>query len=743
MASKDNSVQEIEIDLHKYWLVLKRRWLIALAVFGLATTAAVGVGINQEPEYEAESRLLFELSNQASSLVGLEGGNRELTALTKLNNPLDTQVEVFRSVPIAQQVISKLNLKDDEGVTLEPDDLLLGLTVTGVPGTDVLRVAYTSPEPELAASIVNSITEIYIQNDIQANRAAAVAAQEFINTQLPESEAAVSDAESALRRFKEANGIVNLTDESTNLVQSLSTLEASLIQLRSQLADRTAQASEIQKKLRLNPQEAYTVGLINESPGIQGVLLQLQTVQSDLALARTRYRDEHPEVIGLRNQETALQGLLQERLSITIGASQVDLPTDDLQSGQLEQDLIASFLQLEGEQSGLQQQVEQLNNALARQQNRAKLIPVFEKQQRELERRLDASQTTYETLLRNLQQAQVLENQNVGNARVISPALVPTESIAASAKLFLVAGGVAGLLLGVITAFLVDLMDSSVKTVREGQELYEYPLLGVIPARKQFNTKNKHIPSIVVRDETQSSSILESYQALQANLKFSCVDRSIQTITVTSAVAGEGKSEIAANLALTLSHLGHVVLLVDADMRRPTQHQIWNIPNMQGLSNFAAGEVLLKDAIVLQEPNLHILPAGVIPSNPLAVLESQHIAPLIETCKKAYDYVIIDTPPILGLSDTLTIGHTTDGLLLVMRPGMAEADNIRATKTLLNQSQQQVLGLVANGIHVKGRPDHYFSKNQDYVPKKKPNNVIAMSSNTNGLSSTVSAKEHL
>ncbi|MGD1951838.1 MAG: GumC family protein [Leptolyngbyaceae cyanobacterium] len=740
MASQDNSVKEIEIDLQKYWRVLQRRWLIALTVFGLTTTAAVGAGITQKPEYEAQSKLLFELSNQASSLVGFEGGARELRALTNLDNPLDTQIEVFQSIPLVQQVIETLKLQDDDGELLSPEELLANLTVTGVPGTDVLRVTYTSEDPELAARVVNTLSDVYIENDIQTNRAAAVAAQEFITAQLPESEAAVDEAEAALRRFKEGNNIVDLEEESRNLVESLFTLDSALIDLKSQLADRTAQASQLQQKLKLSSDEAFAVGLVSESPGIQSALEGLQTVQADLSVARARYREEHPEIVTLRNQEAELQALLQERLDITLSANELNLPADDLQSGQLEQDLIAAFLQLDGEQSGLEQQVEQVANARLSQQSRARVIPVLEKQERSLDRQLQAAQTTFETLLQNLQQAQVLENQNVGNARIVSPALIPSEPVGPSLKLFLLAGGVIGSLLGLIAAFLVDLVDRSVKTVQEGQELYEYPLLGIIPAWKRANARGSDVPSILVRN-TEHSAVLDAYQALQANLKFSCVGTRVKTITVTSAVGGEGKSEVAANLAVTLAHLGHSVLVVDADLRKPTQHHIWDLPNVQGLSNFASGQVPLKDVIVPQEPNLHILTAGVIPFNPLAVLESQLITSLLQASEKAYDYIIIDSPPILGLVDAVTIGRATDGVLLVMRPGMANADNIRATKKMLAQSQQNVLGLVANGINVKGNSDRYFYNNQTHrvSEPQQPNfsnvangQTVSNSANVNG-----------
>lgn len=735
MASQDNSVKEIELDLQKYWRVLKRRWLIALTIFGLTTTAAVGVGITQKPKFEAESKLLFELSNQTSSLVGFE---RELKALTNLDNPLDTQIEVFQSTPLVQKVIEKLKLQDDEGELLSPEALLRDLTVTGIPGTDVLKVTHTSEDPEQAAAIVNALTDAYIENDILTNRAAAKAAQEFITAQLPESEAAVDEAEAALRRFKEGNSIVDLEEESRNLVESLFTIDSLLIQMKANLADSTAQASRLQEKLRLNPEEALAVGLVSESPGIQSALEQLQTIQSDLALARTRYREEHPEIVTLRNQETSLQALLQTRLDTTLGANGLVLPEDDLQGGQLEQDLIAEFLRLDGTQLGLQRQVEQLANARLNQESRARVIPVLEKQERQLTRRLEAAQTTYGTLLENLQQAQVLENQNVGNARIVSPAIAPAKPIGPSLKLFLLAGGFAGVFLGLIAAFLADIIDQSVKTVQEGQELYEYPLLGIIPAWKRANVKGKDIPSILVKN-TEYSSVVDAYQALQANLKFSCVDTQVKTITVTSAVGGEGKSEVAANLALTLAHLGHMVLVVDADMRKPTQHHIWDLPNVQGLSNFAAGQVPLKDVIVSQEPNLHILTAGVIPFNPLAVLESQLITSLLQASEKAYDYIIIDSPPILGLVDAVTIGRAADGVLLVMRPGMANADNIRATKTMLAQSQQNVIGLVANGINVKGPTDHYFYNNQGYTPSEKQMNFANNRQNGKAISDTANA----
>lgn len=732
----DYSVKEIdiEINLAKYWLVLKRRWTIVLVVACLTTSLTALFSRAQKPVYQAQAKLLFESSNQTSSIVGLEGASRELKALTSRDDPLDTQVEIFKSLPIAKQVIEDLQIKTAEGELIKPSTLLKKLSVKGVPGTDVLLIKYTAAEPELAANVVNSIVDVYIQNDAQLNQAAAIAAQDFIQKQLPETERTVNNAEFALQVFKKANGIIDLDLESERAVEVLSDLDVRLTDLEADLAESEAKYSEIQKKLRLNPQEAYIIGLLSETSGVQEVLSQLQEIQAELSIGRSRYRDEHPEIDNLYRQEANLKSLLQERIDIALGDEQPILPSDDFQSGQLEQDLIADFLALEVEQVALQRRIDKFSSAKTRQQERALLFPDLEKRQRELERQLNAAQSTYETLLENFQQAQVLQNQNAGNARIVSPAIIPETPLSAGSQvtLALIAGGGLGVILGIMLAFLVEQIDRRVKTVREGQALYAYPLLGVIPAWKKLpapKVKGQNIPYAIVQ-ELQNTPIIEAYQALQANLKFSCLDKTLKTIVVTSAVSGEGRSEVTANLALTLSRLGHRVLIIDADMRNPVQHNIWQAPNLQGLTNVVAEQISLQQAIIQHESHLHILPVGTVPPNPLAILESSQTSSLLQQCKQVYDYIIVDTPAVFGLADTLTLGRVADGVLIVMQPGVVDFVSLSETKSLLAQSQQRVLGIVANGITDHTKSDQYFAYNQEYIINQNQERLVDLSPQT-------------
>ena len=710
--------KELEIDFQKYGLAMRRHWLLAIAVCGLVTAAAALLSTTKDPKYEAEAKLLFKSSDPVTTLVGLEAGENDLAALNSQSNPLDTQVEIFQSNPIAEQVISQLALRNTDGTPLEAEALLADMDVRAIPGTDVLEISYQSPDPVLAKNVVDTAMDVFIQADRQVGKEAAIAAQNFVATQLPLSEAKVSQIESELRQFKEANNIVNLAEESQNTVRTLSTITDAIAQLRSELADKEAQFARLQQQLQLNPQQAYAVGLISESPSIQATVQSLQDLQSQLAIALTRYREGHPQIVSIRSQESALLSLLQNRLALTLGTSQLALPPGDLQAGELEQSLLFSFIQLDTERAGLQQQINELATARTAQESRASLLPSLERQHRELERRLAAAQTTYETLLSSQQQAQVLANQEVSNASIISPANLPEEAISPPLMLYLLAGGIIGALLGTAIAFLADSLETSVKTVAEGQALYDYPLLGVIPnwRRRTARKQDLEIPRIVLQSR-HKLPLIEAYQSLQANLKFSYFDGSLKVITLTSAVGGEGKSEISANLALTLSQLGHSVLLIDADMRSPVQHHIWDIPNLAGLSNLIAKQVPLKQAIVQKELNLHLLPAGSIPPNPLAVIESKRMARTLEICKQTYEYIIIDAPPLLGLADTLTLGRMSDGILLAMRPGIVEANNIKAVRQILNQSpfSQRVLGLVANGINHRDETEQYFYHHQEYV----------------------------
>lgn len=279
--------------------------------------------------------------------------------------------------------------------------------------------------------------------------------------------------------------------------------------------------------------------------------------------------------------------------------------------------------------------------------------------------------------------------------------------------LVLGAGGIfVGALLGVAGAFLVDVVDKSIKTVKEAQDVFGYTFLGLIPkfdSGSVEQTIEGASPRVVV-GTLPRSVIHEAYQMLQANLKF-ISHKKVRTIVITSSVPGEGKSEVSANLAAVIAQAGKRVLLVDGDMRNPSQHHLWGVMNLTGLSNVIVGQDGIRSCIQSVTPNLSVLTAGVMPPNPQALLDSESMSALIQALSQHYDYIIFDTPPLAGTADAAVLGKMADGVLVVVRPGVADLKSALAAKTLLMRSEANVLGMVANGVNIKHEPDGYFYYN--------------------------------
>lgn len=718
-----------EIDIQKYLQVIKRRWLPACGVFGLTVTGATLYAMSLTPTYRAEGSLMIK-SNRTSSLTGLSEDLGRLEALTQNNNPLDTQTRIVTSNPVIQETIKELNLKDDEGKLIPISALANGLNVEGIKGSDILLISYNDPNPVKAAKIVNTVIKNYIQQNVNANQKEAQTAREFLKQQLPNAELLVREAELELRRFKEKHQIIALQEEASASVETIIKLEERISQIQAQLAHVNARLKNLQAQAGVESQQAVISADLSQRQGIQKLLTQLQETESQLALERTRFKPGHPIIDSLKDKVATLRNLLRERTN-EISGNQQQIQQGNLQLGELRRSLIAEITSAQAERDGLQQQIATLTNKFYTYKRRADLLPKLEQEQRELERKLKAAQSTYQTLLTKDREINVIENQKIPNARIISAALVPDSPQGPRKTLFLIGGGAAGILLGIITGFGLDLIDRSVKTVKEAREVMKYTLLGVIPALGKHHKHNSSIagvnrplPRLIERD-IPSFPIGNAYQILQANLKFLCSDTQLRSIVVTSSVPKEGKSEVAANLAIAMASVGRRVLLVDADMRHPIQHHTWGLTNAVGLSNVIVDHVNIESAVQEVAPNLDVLSSGVLPPNPMALLDSQRMATLVKQFTHKYDFVIFDTPAVVGTADAAILSDLTDGILLVVRPGVVESDSANAARDYLNQSHQKVLGIVINGVDIKSEPKSYLYYTKEAIDSATSENEFS------------------
>ncbi len=724
------SRESVDLDLQKFWYIIKRRWLPATFIFAISVGAAAVLGSFKKPVFEAEGKLLIKKINQTSAITGLGGEIGQLEGLDIKSSPINTEIEVISSKPILIKTIKELNLKDDDGVPLSPKDLAKLIQLTAIPATDVLKVSYASKNPQVAGTVVNKLMNLYIENNIQTNRAAAVAAGDFIAKQLPETQANVRKVEETLRRFQQQNNVISLEEESRNAVVIQKDLETRITETKIALAEVTARAQSLQEKVGMNFEDAIDTDSLKSSTGVQQVLDNLQKVEADLALAQTRFFNTHPTVQDLISQRDALQILLNNRVA-KLTKNNLNLTAGNLQIGEVTQKLTEELVRSEVEAVTLKNRLSSLSKALQIHQKRINILPKLEQEEKKYERQLETARTTNENLLQKLQEVRVTENQNIGNARIIEPAFVTKKSMQSTKIMFLILGGALGTLVATAMVVLLELKDRSVKTLKEIRKLLGYTLLSTIPSLKKksyLNLKETDMgmPQIPVRDNPDLP-IADAYRMLQANLKFISSDKPHRVIVVTSSVPKEGKSTVSANLAAAIAQLGQRVLLVDADMQNPLQHHLWGINNRTGLSDIIVGQVDFETVVSAGMLSLDILSAGAITPNPLFLLDSRKMENLIVDFKNTYDFVIIDAPSLVMRADALALGKMADGVLLVARPGILTSGDANTAKEALERSGQNILGMVVNGVIPDNESESYFSYVKDDSNKNNSHQEVIKS----------------
>lgn len=721
-----------DLNFQKYWLILKRHSVPATGVFLLTVIIAVLLALFSQKKYEAYGKLKFVKENASSALVN-EAGEKigKLDALKFEASPVDTEAEVIRSAPVVQQVINTLKLTDNQGELLTYDSFVRNLKVENIKDTDILQVSYQDPDSEQAQLVVDTLMDKYLNQNVSINRTSASSAREFINRQLPKTEQQLKKAEANLKAFQEKYQVVDLDVESKLSVGQLGQMDDRIDQVKAELGKVNEKINELETKLGISSQQALRLNNLNDSPAVQQLVSKLKEVENKLATERSRFQDNNPSVISLREEKAYLERELASRT----GAVNGNVTNGNFQTGDIEKGLAQNLVNYEVDRRSLAKELESLTQAKANYRQRSNLLPQLQQQQRDLQRQLAAAQTNYETLLNNLQQAQIAENQNVNNAQIVSPAIPSEYPVSLGKPAILAAGLLAGSVLYVITAFALELRDPSLKTTKEVRSLLNYRLLGMIPHTQPqkflpgLGMEEPSVPGRLVQ-EIPHSLMSEAYRMVQANLEFLTHQDNLKTIVITSSIPQEGKSTVSSNLATAIAQLGKKVLLIDADVHHPQQQEIWEIDHSVGLLDVLQDYNLLPKAIKSVVPNLDIMPAGQAMPNSLGLLKSPQMRSLLEELQQDYDLVIFDTPPLLLFADALTLGKLADGILMVVRPGAIEPANANASKELLEQSGQNILGLVVNGVVTKYEPDSFYYHAKSYA-KTYGNKYLAASTRQN------------
>jgi uncharacterized protein involved in exopolysaccharide biosynthesis len=443
-----NYRESIDIDLVRYFKAVQRHWLPAASVFLASVLLSAAATTRLKPSYEAVGKLLFKAPSfnvvGNSLLPSSQEGAGDLKPLVSTQNPISTQMEVISSPFVLQRTIDKLQLKDPKGVPLEIGALERGLKLQIVGGADVLKITYKSGTPEEAAAIVNTIIDTYLEHDILVNRGEAKAIRLLMAKQIPATKVAVESAEQAIRVFKQQNNIVNLSEETKSAVAAIGNLDAQINNAQAELEQLTAQTSKLRQQVGLNPEDALTASAVSQSPAIKATLADIQEIDRKLANKRSVFKDFNPEIVDLESKKANFKNILQRQiaqaggnLAAALGPQNREVP----QINELRQSLINEFLKSEVQRLGWIQRLTSLRNSRILYEQRVKALPQLEQQQRELERRLEVPQSTYQTIQKKVQELQLVEDDNKSIVRVINKASTPKEP-APSMEYFIVFLGV-------------------------------------------------------------------------------------------------------------------------------------------------------------------------------------------------------------------------------------------------------------------------------------------------------------
>nr|UXE45062.1 hypothetical protein Hi04_10k_c4246_00030 [uncultured bacterium] len=562
------------------------------------------------------------------------------------------------------------------------DEFLAGLTVAPVKNSRLVELRYQSTDPVFAASAANAVAKSYIQQSMDFRTTTSKAAADFLGDRLGEQRKAVEKSEAALQAFRERNGAVSVADNSSsNIVMArLTDLNAALTKAKTERINKEALYNQLKSAEKSGAVDALPAVLSNDYiQRLKGELADLQRQRAQLA---ERYGERHAEMIKMRTAiETADAKLRNEMGKI------VESVANQYQAALSEERGLQSALDAQkGEALGLNRKGIEFSV---------------------LQREVESNRQIYQSLLQRTKETDISSERRSTNVRIIDAAETPRVPILPHTERDLMITTFGALLLALGLVFVVDYMDNRIKTPQELKTHLPVPFLGMLPTLAQ----SKEGVNPLISNDDVPANFMEAFKKVRTNMLFSSADDGLHSVVVTSAAPGEGKSLVASNLAVALAQTGQRVLLMDADMRRPRVHEIFDAPMEPGLSNLMTGNVKASEAIrkAPSVPGLWLLPSGHIPPNPAELLGSRRYSMFVASLAEHFDWLIIDSPPVMVVADGSIVANLATGVLFVVGADRTTRQAVRAAYDQLVSANARVIGSVLNRVDIERHSYYYAS----------------------------------
>ncbi len=676
--------------------VLKRRSLPALATFAAVIGGAIAYLAVTPRQYEASARLILDDKGVSVSDLG-----RNLTQLSSGTSggasPLADQAELIKSQRVLKRALTKAfpsNNGNSPQSKLTIKDLSQGLRVKIIPATNILEVSYQSKDPVLAAQVPNAVSQAMVDESQEAIRREAASVGKFLATEaLPEARARLKDADADETNYRHKNGIVSFDQQSSSLVNSLAAVQNQERTLSAQLQEAQARDASLRKVTDAKAlNSAYATVRGGQDEQLKALRNRLTEAETKLIEARVHYTEDHPVVQGLISQRDSLRKLYIEQLNRVSPGNQGVSPST-VAGDQISQDLTSKLIVNEIERSAIENQLKAVQAQQVTLQAQLSQLPLKQQPLTELTRKHQEASDILKLLQGKYEEARIAEAQQVGNIRIIEASQIPTLPTSPKRTAVLAVATAFGTILATGVVLLLELMDNTLHDASEAEELLNLPFLGVLP---KLPAKTLILePSEGFLDNV---SLVEPYRMLFKTLEFRSPAQ-LRLIVVSSTISGEGKSVIVSHLAAVSAMLSWRTLIIDADLRRPVQHTLFNLTPKPGITDVLDNNRSLVEAVQPTDiENLDVLTCGELQSRPSQLLESIAMKSLMEEAAQEYDLVIVDTSPLSASADASCLGRHSDGMILVTRPGFTLKEVLSRAVSELTQNRIPILGVVVNGM---------------------------------------------
>jgi capsular exopolysaccharide synthesis family protein len=688
-----------EANPREYWRILVRRKWVVIAALVLAAAGSIVYTWRSPRKYAAASKVYVR---KPEGLLSFS----EYTLYSGQINP-NTQIALIKARPVVERAAALLQ---KQHVDVSVDAVAAALNVSSLPNTELIEIGVEWSDPTVAAKISNAMADAFVAYRTTVARNSQSETLHFLQENLDTARAELTRAEDRLQRFQEQTGYSPAADASTakapaeaaSLQRAREALAEAQANLRTRRIGQRYVQAQLAKQNRALARGAADA--VRDNSRLRKTQADLHAKERELREAQAKLTPEGVATFkpGLAEEVAELKRQLDRQLALAVDGG-VDLD--------LQQKLSARLAELDAEEAEAEARVADLSAALARLTRERRRLPELARRYARLALEKEAHEKIYTFLRQKHKETEISRVSQAGNVERVEAAVPQPTPIWPKPRQNLLFALVFGLMLGVAAAFLIEFLDDSLQTPEDVERYLHLPTLGSIPLIKEPN--NRLLTQVGPR-----SGLAEGYRMIRSSVAFSSVDAPLRTIMVTSAGPGEGKSMMAANLAIVHAQKGMRVILVDCDLRRPCQQKLFRLNGGLGFTNLVVGSATI--AGVLQDvgiENLRVIPSGPLPPNPAEMLDSARARQVMEELQEYADLVVFDTPPCVALSDPVVLASQVDGVLMVVESGETNRNAAAQAVYHLAVGKANLLGAILNKVDLRREGYHayyYYHQNDTY-----------------------------